>query len=546
MSNFKVMRKMITLVAPLSGVMTIAVFMGVVGYLCAIFIPVGTVTLAAYTLTNSINLTVPFLLLIVLAVLRGILHYLEQACNHYIAFKLLALIRDKVFKALRMLAPAKLEGRDKGELIALITNDIELLEVFYAHTISPILIAVLCGFVLLGFFYMIHPVFALIALIAYLLVSIAIPLFVTKMGKEDGNEVRKKIGELSSYLLASLRGMLEVLQYGSGANRIKGIQSQSEEVNQLQKKLKNIEGLSQALGNLVVLTAAVCVLYVGLTMVMNGSLELTQAVFVFILMFSSFGPFLALSSLSNNLLLTLASGRRVLSLLEETPQVNDITAQSSTAFGIINVEQVSFAYDQETILDDISLQFGENQIIGIHGKSGSGKSTLLKLIMRFWEIQKGSIRINDCAINTINTSDLRAMESYATQETVLFHDSIENNLRIAKLDATHEEIVAACQKASIHEFIESLPQGYQTTVAELGSSLSGGERQRIGIARTFLHDSDCILLDEPTSNLDALNEAIILKSLSACKDKTILLVSHRKSTLKAASRIIEMESGRVS
>lgn len=546
MSNFKVMRKMITLVAPLSGVMTIAVLMGVVGYLCAIFIPVGTVTLAAYTLTNSINLTVPFLLFIVLAVSRGILHYLEQACNHYIAFKLLALIRDKVFKALRMLAPAKLEGRDKGELIALITNDIELLEVFYAHTISPILIAVLCGFVLLGFFYMIHPVFALIALIAYLLVSIAIPLFVTKMGKEDGNEVRKKIGELSSYLLASLRGMLEVLQYGSGANRIKGIQSQSEEVNQLQKKLKNIEGLSQALGNLVVLTAAVCVLYVGLTMVMNGSLELTQAVFVFILMFSSFGPFLALSSLSNNLLLTLASGRRVLSLLEETPQVNDITAQSSTAFGIINVEQVSFAYDQETILDDISLQFGENQIIGIHGKSGSGKSTLLKLIMRFWEIQKGSIRINDRAINTINTSDLRAMESYATQETVLFHDSIENNLRIAKLDATHEEIVAACQKASIHEFIESLPQGYQTTVAELGSSLSGGERQRIGIARTFLHDSDCILLDEPTSNLDALNEAIILNSLSACKDKTILLVSHRKSTLKAASRIIEMESGRVS
>lgn len=546
MNNFKVMRKMITLVAPLSGVMCIAVIMGVVGYLCAIFIPVGTVTLAVYTLSHSIDLTIPFIMLIALAVMRGVLHYLEQACNHYIAFKLLALIRDKVFKALRLLAPAKLEGRDKGELIALITNDIELLEVFYAHTISPILIAILCGMILLGLFYSVHPIFALIALIAYLLVSILIPLLVTKMGKEDGNAVRKKIGELSSYLLASLRGMLEVLQYGSGNDRIKGIQSQSEEVNQLQKKLKNIEGYSQALGNFVVLGAAICVLYVSLVMVMNGNLDFTRAIFVFILMFSSFGPFLALSSLSNNLLLTLASGRRVLSLLEETPQVHDITSHSSADFGSICVDKVSFAYDHETILDDVSLQFNEHQIIGIHGKSGSGKSTLLKLLMRFWEVQKGSIRIKDREIDTINTVDLRAMESYATQETVLFHDSIENNLRIAKLDATHEEIVAACQKASIHEFIESLPQGYQTKVAELGSSLSGGERQRIGIARTFLHDSDFILLDEPTSNLDALNEAIILKSLSKCKDKTIVLVSHRRSTLKAATHIIEMESGRVS
>lgn len=546
MNNFKVMHKMITLVAPLSAVMCIAVLMGVIGYLCAIFIPVGTVTLAVYTLSQSIDLTMPFIILIALAVLRGVLHYLEQACNHYIAFKLLALIRDKVFKALRLLAPAKLEGRDKGELIALITNDIELLEVFYAHTISPILIAILCGIVLLSLFYNVHPIFAFIALIAYLLVSIAIPLLVTKMGKEEGNAVRKKIGELSSYLLASLRGMLEVLQYGYGNERIKGIQSQSEEVNQLQKKLKNIEGYSQALSNFVVLCAAVTVLYVSLTMVMSGNLEFTRAIFVFILMFSSFGPFLALSSLSNNLLLTLASGRRVLSLLEEAPQVQDITSQPSADFGPVSVDKVSFAYDHETILDDVSLQFGEHQIIGIHGKSGSGKSTLLKLLMRFWEVQKGSIKIQDRSLNSINTVDLRNMESYATQETVLFHDSIENNLRIAKLDATHEEIVTACQKASIHEFIESLPQGYQTTVAELGSSLSGGERQRIGIARTFLHNSDCILLDEPTSNLDALNEAIILKSLSACKDKTIILVSHRKSTLKAASHIIEMESGRVS
>lgn len=546
MSNFKVMRKMITLVAPLSGVMCIAVLMGVIGYLCAIFIPVLAVTIAANLGSHSLDLTIPFLILILLAVLRGILHYLEQACNHYIAFKLLALIRDKVFKALRRLAPAKLEGRDKGELIALITNDIELLEVFYAHTISPILIALLCGIVLLYLFYRVHPLFALIALIAYLLVSIAIPLVVTKLGKEAGNRVHGRISALSGYLLASLRGMLEILQFGNGEQRLEGIRSQSEAVNQLQKKLKDIEGLSQSLGSFVVVGAALCTLYTALILVLNHELSFTGALFAFILMFSSFGPFLALSSLSNNLLVTLASGRRVLSLLEEKPQVYDIEGKAPAEYGSIHVDHIAFAYDQEMILNDVSLDFDEKKIIGIHGKSGSGKSTLLKLLMRFWEIQKGGISINSRRLNTINTEDLRHMESYATQETVLFHDSIENNLRIAKLDASHEEITAACKKASIHEFIESLPQGYQTPVAELGSSLSGGERQRIGIARTFLHNSDCILLDEPTSNLDALNEAIILKSLAACTDKTIILVSHRKSTLKAASKIIEMESGRVS
>lgn len=546
MSNFKVMRKMITLVAPLSLVMTIAVLMGVVGYLCAIFIPVTAVTMTVAQLSTSFDLTLPFMFLILLAIMRGILHYLEQACNHYIAFKLLAYLRDKVFKALRKLAPAKLEGRDKGELIALITNDIELLEVFYAHTISPILIAFLCAVFLLMIFFKINPLFTFIALCAYSLISFVIPTIVTKLGKEEGNQVRHQMGELSSYLLASLRGLLEILQYGNGQHRLKGIQSQSEEVNKHQSKLKDIEGLTQALNHLVVMAAACSMLYAAMVLSMKGTVSFTAAVFVFILMLSSFGPFLALSNLSNNLLVTLASGRRVLSLLEESVQVEEISGQANADYGCIDVDHVSFAYQEEMILDDVNLQFGENRMIGIHGKSGSGKSTLLKLLMRFWEVQAGGIYIKGRNINTINTNDLRHMESYATQETILFHDTIENNVRIAKLEATHEEVVEACKKASIHEFIEGLPQGYQTPVAELGSSLSGGERQRIGIARAFLHNSNCILLDEPTSNLDALNEAIILKSLAACKDKTILLVSHRKSTLKAASKIIEIESGRVS
>lgn len=404
-SGFHVMINLVGLVKPLTGYMVLAIIMGLVGHLAASFITI----FGGYAVANLLDFDVPFSLrtifisVCVFALARGILRYAEQACNHFIAFKLLALIRDKVFMALRKLCPAKLEGRDKGNLISVITSDIELLEVFYAHTISPIVIAFLYSLIMCLFIGSFHPILGVIALLAYITVGIFIPLM------------------------------------------------------------------------------------------------------------SSFGPTVALANLGSTLQNTFAAGNRVLDILDETPVVDEISGKNDIAFTGASAEKITFSYDEEKILDHVSVNIPKGAIVGITGRSGSGKSTLLKLFMRFWETQEGSVKLSETDVNNINTSNLRDMESFVTQETHMFHDSIKNNLRIAKLDATDKEIVTACKKASVHDFILSLPQGYDTPVGELGDTLSGGERQRLGLARAFLHDSDLLLLDEPTSNLDSLNEAVILK-----------------------------------
>lgn len=548
LSNITVMRKMIGLVTPLSGWMLIAIFMGVVGFLCAIFLPVSAVVLIAQGLRviDWFSTTQILVFMIIIAILRGVLHYIEQACNHYIAFKLLAILRDHIFQVLRRLAPAKLEGQDKGNLISLITSDIELLEVFYAHTISPIAIGIITSIILLILFAKMHIAYFIIALIAYVFVGLCIPLIVSHWGKKEGNAYRKGFGDLSSYTLESIRGLTDILQYGQGNERLNGMQKQSDELNALQKNLRGYEGKSSSLSGMAVQFFSILILFVGLGLYPHGMISFGYILISTVLMFSSFGPVIALSNLSNNLLVTLASGRRVLALLEEEPQVKEVIGFEEAEFGDLAFQNVDFKYGNEWILKNVNETFEQGKITGILGKSGSGKSTMLKLLMRFWDVNKGEVSIHDRNVQDINTSNLRDMESFVTQETVLFHDTIENNVKIANLKASHEEVVEACKKASIHEFIEGLPHGYETSVAELGDSLSGGEKQRIGIARAFLHDSPCLLLDEPTSNLDALNEGVILKSLKEQKDRTIILVSHRKSTLKICDRIIQMEEGRVS
>lgn len=548
LSNIAVMRKMIGLVAPLSGWMLIAIFMGVIGFLCAIFLPVSAAVWIAQGLQviDWFSTTQILVFMIIIAILRGVLHYIEQACNHYIAFKLLAILRDHIFQVLRSLAPAKLEGHDKGNLISLITSDIELLEVFYAHTISPIAIGIITSVILLILFAKMHIVYFIIALAAYVFVGLCIPLIVSRWGKKEGNAYRKGFGDLSSYTLESIRGLTDILQYGQGNERLKGMQKQSDELNALQKNLRGYEGKSSSLSGMAVQFFSILILFVGLGLYPHGMISFGYILISTVLMFSSFGPVIALSNLSNNLLVTLASGRRVLALLEEEPQVKEVIGFEEAEFGDLAFQDVDFKYEDEWILKNVNEKFEQGKITGILGKSGSGKSTMLKLLMRFWDVNQGEVTINDRNVQDINTANLRDMESFVTQETVLFHDTIENNVKIANLKATHEEVVEACKKASIHEFIEGLPHGYETSVAELGDSLSGGEKQRIGIARAFLHDSPCLLLDEPTSNLDALNEGVILKSLKEQKDRTIILVSHRKSTLKICDRIIQMEEGRVS
>lgn len=543
-SGFQVMSRLIGLVKPLTGYMILAIAMGLVGHLCATFITVfgGYAILGVMHPEGSAGLTGLFGLVLFFALIRGFLRYAEQACNHFIAFKLLALIRDKVFGVLRRLCPAKLEGKDKGNLIAIITSDIELLEVFYAHTISPVCIAFLFSVVMIWFIGSYHVVLGVLALAAYIMVGVVIPVMTSRWSGDDGLRFRAKSGQLSGYVLDSLRGLSETIQYGQGQNRMEEIHRQTDELSREEERMKRTSGRNAAMTNTVILVFDLAMLFLSAFLVgFEGCLITTLA------LMSSFGPVVALAALGATLQNTLAAGNRVLDILDESPVVEEVTGNEEITFGGASAKRVTFAYGEEKILNDISVEFPEHKIIGIHGRSGSGKSTLLKLLMRFWQVQQGTVEISGRTVDEINTRNLRDMESYVTQETHLFHDSIANNLRIAKLDATREEIIEACKKASVHDFIMSLPKGYDTKVGELGDTLSGGERQRLGLARAFLHNAPFLLLDEPTSNLDSLNEAVILKSLhEECSGKTVVLVSHRKSTMGIADVEYSVEHGRMS
>lgn len=563
----KIMLQLIDLIKPLLHIMLLAIILGTAGYLCAIFLTIlAGQTILRGLLDGGLGMTLPvslsgnlflgglsvkgiFILMAVIAVLRGVLHYAEQYCNHFIAFKLLAIIRHKVFAALRKLCPAKLEGRDKGNLISIITTDIELLEVFYAHTISPIAIAVLTSLVMVIFIGGYHPAAGVFALAAYLVVGVVIPLWNGRRGGDSGMQFRTGFGELNSFVLDSLRGLDETIQYQQGAKRAAEMQTRSDGLAGMQKKLSRMEGSQRSVTNLVILLASFGMLFLTLRLYGQGSIGYDGVLTCTIAMMGSFGPVVALSSLSNNLNQTLASGERVLSILEEKPQVEEVPgewkSEGGWTFSGADAEHVTFAYEDETILDDYSLEIPAGKILGIHGASGSGKSTLLKLLMRFWDVNSGTLHVDGEDVRKIPTKHLRDMESYVTQETHLFHDSIANNIAIGKTGATREEIMEAARKASIHDFIMRLPKGYDTEVGELGDTLSGGEKQRIGIARAFLHDSPFLLMDEPTSNLDSLNEGIILKSLrESAEEKTVVLVSHRKSTMNVADVVFEMKEGR--
>ena len=543
-SGFQIMARLIGLVKPLTGYMVLAITMGLIGHLCAAFITVfgGYAILHVLHPEWSMSLGVLFGAVLIFALVRGFLRYAEQACNHFIAFKLLALIRDKVFGALRRLCPAKLEGKDKGNLISIITSDIELLEVFYAHTISPIAIAFLFCVIMVCFIGNYHIGLGILALIAYITVGVVIPLVTSRLSGDDGIRFRTKSGALSSFVLDSLRGLSETIQYGQGEKRMEDVNARTDNLSRDEERMKRTAGRNTAVTNTVILVFDLAMLFLSAELIgFEGCLITTLA------LMSSFGPVVALAALGSTLQNTFAAGNRVLDILDESPVVEEITGREAVQFHGAAAENVTFAYGEETILDNFSVTIPENQIIGINGRSGSGKSTLLKLFMRFWAVAQGEVKISGKNVDAINTSNIRDMESFVTQETHLFHDSIRNNLRIAKLDATDDEIIAACKKASVHEFIMSLPKGYDTEVGELGDTLSGGERQRLGLARAFLHDAPFMLLDEPTSNLDSLNEAVILKSLhEECADKTVVLVSHRKSTMGIADTVYSVEHGRMS
>ena len=549
MSKAKVLFRMLALVKPLAGFMILAVTLGTLGFLTAQFIPIlgGYAVLTGIGTETGITFKTVVILLLVFAVLRAIFRFSEQRTNHYIAFTLLAIIRDRVFKALRRLCPAKLEGRDKGDLISLITSDVELLEVFYAHTISPICIAIVTETIMCIFIGSFHPILGVVALIAFLIVGVVLPVIISKRSGTLGDDLRKEAGSLSAHMLESIRGLDETLQYHGGEKRLNEITDKTNELSAKQGKLNRLTGTNMALANTFIWLSDIAMLGTCLMLYNSGKVGFDGLLIPMIALMSSFGPVTALSALGTTLQSTVASGARVLSIIDEVPETEDIIGKENVSFSGAEAENVTFGYGDAKVLSDVSLKVNKDEIVGIVGPSGCGKSTLLKLFMRFWKTGKGNIDLSGTDINNINTDNLRDLESYMTQETQMFKDTIANNIRIGKLDATDEEVVEACKKASIHDFIMTLPKGYDTEVGELGSTLSGGEKQRIGLARAFLHNAPLMLLDEPTSSLDSLNEAVILKALKeSAKDKTILFVSHRPSTMCIADRTLSMDGGRVS
>lgn len=553
-NGFTIMAKLIVLVGSLAYIMLLAVVNGLLGYLAALGTTLfGAMGVAQIIDSSTFGSQVSVWLFVGLAVgsgvLRGILRYFEQYSNHNIAFKLLALLRDKIFNKLRKLAPAKIDNKNKGNLVAMITSDVEILEVFYAHTVSPVFIAItvsLTIFLFVGLF--INWYLAAVAICAYVVIGIVFPPIASKAMASSGVNYKKKFASFSSYFLDSIRGAKEIVVHNAVEDRKKNVDEQSEGLLSSLKIMKRATARITGSTELLVTIFLIITTVVGIVLAKNGTVTPGKMIIGIVAIFGSFGPVIAIAALPSSLTLTFAAGDRLLNLLGEKPIVEDVTNKQNIEYKDVKVENITFGYEENVeVLKDISMHAGKGEIVGIVGASGCGKSTLLKLLLRFYPFNKGDISYNDISINDINTQSLLSNVTMISQTTYLFDESIKENLRIAKADATEEEMKEACKVASIDDFISDLPQGYDTQVASAGNNLSAGEKQRVGLARAFLRGSELILLDEPTSNLDSINEGIILKSLLSMKGKrSIILVSHRKSTMAIADRIYKIENGNIS
>lgn len=546
-NGLKIMASLIILLGSLSYIMLLAIINGTLGFLCAMGVTIfGSIGVAKF-LGETINMSYGLIISLTIGcgVLRGALRYLEQYSNHFIAFKLLAALRDKIFKALRALAPAKLEGREKGGIISMITSDIETLEVFYAHTISPICIALIVETLVLLYVGFISSFYlSLAALVSYIIIGIILPIISSKLLSDTGVRYRKSFASFNSYYLDSIKGVNDIVLNNAMKVRNKEVNSKSDELLAETKKLKHKSGITEAISYAFVSLSLIGVLILGLYLSDKNIITIPKMIMGLVAIFGSYGPVIALSALPQNLTQTFASGDRVLDLLEEKPVVREIKDGKNFSFLDLKVNNLSFKYDEASVLNNVNLEVKCGQIVALVGPSGCGKSTLLKLLLRFYETNSGDILYNNISINDINTSSLLDNVTLVSQQTYLFDDTIKENIKIAKYDATDEEIIEAAKKASIHEFIESLPDKYDTKVGQLGDNLSAGEKQRIGLARAFLSNAPLILLDEPTSNVDSINEGIILKSLKDQKEnKSIILVSHRESTTAIADRIYRIKDG---
>lgn len=547
----KIMASLVLLLGSLAYIMFLAVLNGSLGFLCAMGVTLFGAIGIAKALGEGIALSYGLIvgLAVGCGVLRGLLRYFEQYSNHFIAFKLLAVLRDKIFGALRTLCPAKLESKQKGSIIAMITSDIETLEVFYAHTLSPICIAVLVSlavFLFVGF--AVSWILALVALVGYFVIGVLLPVISSGRLKQSGVTYRAEFSSFNAYFLDSIKGVKDIVLNNAGEERKREVNRRSDVLLKETKAMKHDIARAGAATELCVSLFVLITLAVGIVLTVNGMLTIGSMVIGVTAVFGSFGPVIAISALPGNLTQTFASGDRVLNLLAETPAVSPVTSGEEIEYENLEVSRLSFSYDGQTeVLRDVSMHAQKGEIIGIVGESGCGKSTFLKLLLRFWQKERGIIAYNGVDIDKISSDNLLDNVTMVSQTTYLFDETIEDNLRIANPQATQEEIENACRLASVHDFIVGLPEGYQTRVGALGDNLSAGEKQRIGLARAFLKGSELILLDEPTSNVDSINEGIILKALKEQKSKkSIILVSHRESTMAIADRIYRVDGGQMS
>ena len=549
-SGAVIMASLIALLGSLSYIMLLAVINGSLGFICAMGVPLAGAIGIAKAMGESIPLSYGWIigLAVGCGVLRGCLRYFEQYGNHYIAFRLLAVLRDKIFGALRILCPAKLESKQKGSIIAMITSDIETLEVFYAHTISPICIAVVVSAAVVIFVGTVSSWYlALIALLGYIAVGIAVPLISSGKLKASGVRYRAEFASFNAYFLDSIKGINDIVLNNAGEMRKDEVNRRSDVLLGETRKMKHDITRAAAATELMVSVFIFAALAAGIVLVNMELLSMGRMIIGVVAVFGSFGPVIAISALPGNLTQTFASGDRVLDLMAEQPAVTPVENGRKFDFEDLKVTDLSFSYDGDTqILSDVCMHARKGEIIGIVGESGCGKSTLLKLLLRFWQKGRGEIAYNGTDIENIDSGSLLDNVTMVSQVTYLFDETIADNLRIAKPGASDAELEEACRMASVHDFIMTLPDGYDTRVGALGDNLSAGEKQRLGLARAFLRGSDLILLDEPTSNVDSINEGIILKALRQQKHKkSIILVSHRESTMAVADRIYRVENGRM-
>lgn len=547
-SGARIMASLVMLLGSLAYIMVLAVINGSLGFFCAMGVTLFGAVGVAKVMGEAVALSYGWIIALAIGcgVLRGLLRYLEQYGNHYIAFRLLAVLRSRIFGALRTLCPAKLESKQKGSIIAMITSDIETLEVFYAHTISPICIAVIVSLAVFIFVGNIaHWYLALVALLGYAAVGIALPLISSARLKESGVRYRAEFAGFNAFFLDSIKGIKEIVLNNAGESRKAEVDRRSDVLLEETRKMKKDITRAAAATELTVSLAIIAALAVGVLLVGCGMLSVGRMIIGVTAVLGSFGPVIAISALPGNLTQTFASGDRVLNLLSEKPAVEPVENGEEFTFDNLNVSELSFSYDgKNPVLSDICMHAGKGEIIGIVGESGCGKSTFLKLLLRFWQKNRGTIAYNGTDIDRIDGASLLDNVTMVSQTTYLFDESIEDNLRIAKPEATQQEIEEACRMASIHDFVMSLPEGYKTRVGALGDNLSAGEKQRLGLARAFLRGSSLILLDEPTSNVDSINEGIILKALREQKrSRSIILVSHRESTMAVADRVYRVEKG---